>query len=275
MALRFKQVDVFTDRPFLGNPVAVVIGAEELDSAAMQRIACWTNLSETTFLLKSTKADYRLRIFTPRHELAFAGHPTIGSAHAALEAGFISKKKKLVQECGAGLIELSVEDDGRIFLKGPPAKVERLETQIPSIPLAPASAVIKVDVGPVWVVAEMSDAAALAALKPDMTAVAEWSESLQVSGATVFAAADDSVSKIHVRSFAPAHGIAEDPVCGSGNLSVGVFLRQTKQTGRFGETYVARQGMQLGRDGRVSVRIGEKIEIGGHAVTCVEGTLKT
>jgi PhzF family phenazine biosynthesis protein len=275
VALRFKQVDVFTDRPFLGNPVAVVIGAEELDSAAMQRIACWTNLSETTFLLKSTKADYRLRIFTPRHELAFAGHPTIGSAHAALEAGFISKKKKLVQECGAGLIELSVEDDGRIFLKGPPAKVERLETQIPSIPLAPASAVIKVDVGPVWVVAEMSDAAALAALKPDMTAVAEWSESLQVSGATVFAAADDSVSKIHVRSFAPAHGIAEDPVCGSGNLSVGVFLRQTKQTGRFGETYVARQGMQLGRDGRVSVRIGEKIEIGGHAVTCVEGTLKT
>jgi PhzF family phenazine biosynthesis protein len=82
------------------------------------------------------------------------------------------------------------------------------------------------------------------------------------------------LSKIHVRSFAPAHGVPEDPVCGSGNLSVGVFLRETRQTGRFGEQYVARQGMQLGRDGRVSVRLGERIEIGGHAVTCVEGTLR-
>jgi PhzF family phenazine biosynthesis protein len=253
----------------------VVIGAEDLETAAMQRIACWTNLSETTFLLKSTKADYRLRIFTPRQELPFAGHPTIGSAHAALESGFVSRKKKLLQECGVGLIELSVEDDGRIFLKGPPAKVQPMESKIPSIPLAPASAVMKVDVGPVWVVGEMSDARALAALKPDMTALAEWSESLRVTGTTIFAASDDSLSKIHVRSFAPAHGVPEDPVCGSGNLSVGVFLKQAGLLERFGTTYVARQGMQLGRDGRVSVRIGERIEIGGRAVTCVEGALAT
>src|SRR5688572_32160448 len=137
--LSFRQVDVFTDKPFLGNPVAVVIGADALDSEQMQRIACWTNLSETTFLLKSDLADYRLRIFTPRQELPFAGHPTIGSAHAALEAGFVPKKPKLVQECGAGLIDLTIEEDGKIFLKGPPAKPKRLETQIPSIPLAPAS----------------------------------------------------------------------------------------------------------------------------------------
>ena len=272
--LRFKQVDVFTDQPFLGNPVAVVIGADGLDTPTMQRIACWTNLSETTFLLKSSKADYRLRIFTPRQELPFAGHPTIGSAHAAMESGFVPKRKKLVQECGAGLIELSVEDDGRIFLKGPPAKVQRMDKQIPSIPLAPASAVMKIDVGPVWVVAEMSDAGALAALKPDMTALAEWSESLHVTGTTVFAPSGDSVSQIHVRSFAPAHGVPEDPVCGSGNLSVAVFLREIGLLERFGKTYVARQGMQLGRDGRVSVRVGDKIEIGGHAVTCVEGLLR-
>ncbi|HEV3009060.1 MAG TPA: PhzF family phenazine biosynthesis protein, partial [Burkholderiales bacterium] len=241
----------------------------------MQRVACWTNLSETTFLLKSTVADYRLRIFTPRQELPFAGHPTIGSAHAALESAFVSKKKKLVQECGAGLIELSVEDDGRIFLRGPPAKVQRIDKQIPSIPLAPASAVMKVDVGPVWVVAEMSDAGALAALKPDMTALAEWSESLRVTGVTVFGKSNESSSAIHVRSFAPAHGVPEDPVCGSGNLSVGVFLKETSQTSRFGDAYVARQGMQLGRDGRVSVRLhASSIEIGGHAVTCVEGTLQ-
>jgi PhzF family phenazine biosynthesis protein len=272
--VKFIQVDVFTDKPFLGNPVAVVIGADGLDAQTMQRIACWSNLSETTFLLKSSRADYRLRIFTPRQELPFAGHPTIGAAHAALESGFVQKKSKLKQECGAGLIELSVGDDGRIFLKGPPAKAERMESAIPSIPLAPASAVMKIDVGPVWVVGEVGDAAALAALKPDMTALAEWSDALRVTGATVFAPSGDSLSRIHVRSFAPAHGIPEDPVCGSGNLSVGVFLRENRLLERFGNAYVARQGMQLGREGRVSVRIRPNdIEIGGHAVTCVEGTL--
>lgn len=269
--MKFKQVDVFTDKPFLGNPVAVVIGAEDLDTAAMQRIACWTNLSETTFLLKSKTGDYRLRIFTPQHELPFAGHPTIGSAHAAMESGFVLRKKRLVQECGAGLIELSVEDDGRIFLKGPPPRIQAMDQQIPSIPLVPATPVIKVDVGPVWVVGEMSDAGALAALKPDMTAIAEWSLSLGISGATVFAASGEPSSAIHVRSFAPAHAIPEDPVCGTGNISVAHYVKN-----RFGSHYVARQGMQLGRDGRVSVRIAkDHVEIGGHAVTCVDGTLRT
>lgn len=270
--LKFKQVDVFTDQPFLGNPVAVVIGAEGLDTATMQRIACWTNLSETTFLLNSSKADYRLRIFTPQHELPFAGHPTIGSAHAAMESEFVPRRKKLVQECGAGLIELSVGDDGRIFLKGPAPKIQKMmDAQIPSIPLVPGSAVLKVDVGPVWVVGEMSDAGALAALKPDMTAISEWSQALGVSGTTVFAASKEASSAIHVRSFAPAHAIPEDPVCGTGNISVAHYVKD-----RFGSHYVARQGMQLGRDGRVSVRIAkDHVEIGGHSVTCVDGTLRT
>src|SRR5687767_6673861 len=104
----FKQVDVFTDKPFLGNPVAVVIGADQLDTEEMQRIARWTNLSETTFLLPSSKADYRVRIFTPRQELPFAGHPTIGTAHAALESGFVKQKDRLTQECGIGVLELSL-----------------------------------------------------------------------------------------------------------------------------------------------------------------------
>jgi PhzF family phenazine biosynthesis protein len=269
MALRFKQVDVFTDRPFLGNPVAVVVGAEALGTAEMQRIAGWTNLSETTFLLKSSKADYRVRIFTPRQELPFAGHPTIGSAHAALESGFVSRKARLVQECGAGLIELDVEADGRIFLKGPPPKLDQMETQIPSIPLLPGSKVIRVDVGPIWVVGEMSDARALAALKPDMTALAEWSVSLGVTGTTVFAPSGDSASAIHVRSFAPAHAIPEDPVCGTGNLSVAAFVGK-----RFGGEYIARQGMQMGRDGQVFVRRRhDSVYLGGHAVTCVDGTI--
>ena len=107
-----------------------------------------------------------------------------------------------------------------------------------------------------------------------MTALAEWSESLHITGVTVFAKSNDASSAIHVRSFAPAHGVPEDPVCGSGNLSVAVFLREAQLLKRFGETYVARQGMALGRDGRVWVRLGEAIEIGGHAVTCVDGTLR-
>ena len=268
-SLRFKQVNVFTDKPFLGNPVAVVIGAESLDTATMQRIANWTNLSETTFLLKSSNADYRLRIFTPRMELPFAGHPTLGSAHAALESGFVSRKKELVQECGAGLIELSVEDDGRIFLKGPSPKIQRLDTTIPSLPLKPSTPILKVDVGPIWVVGEMSDARALAALKPDMTALAEWSNAIGVAGATVFSPSGESSSAIHVRSFAPAQAIPEDPVCGTGNLSVAAFVDK-----RFGAEYIARQGMQIGRDGKVFVRVRPQgVYLGGHAVTGVDGAI--
>jgi PhzF family phenazine biosynthesis protein len=145
--LSFKQVDVFTNKPFLGNPVAVVIGAEDLDTAEMQRIANWMNLSETTFLLPSSKADYRLRIFTPRQELPFAGHPTIGSAHAALESGFVSKKSTLKQECGAGILELTVED-GEIFVRGPQARISDARRTLPF-----ASKLLRIDVGPVWVVA--------------------------------------------------------------------------------------------------------------------------
>jgi PhzF family phenazine biosynthesis protein len=271
---RFKQVDVFTDKPFLGNPVAVILDAEGLDTADMQRIAGWTNLSETTFVLPSKVADYRLRIFTPRQELPFAGHPTIGSAHAVIEAGLVSRKPGLVQECGAGLIELTVEDKS-MFLRGPQPKISAMANVASSfgVPLKPAAPVLRVDVGPVWLVGEMSDAAALAALKPDMTALGEWTDSLEATGLTVFAQSGDDGSAIHVRSFAPAHGVPEDPVCGSGNLSVAAYLRHHHDS-RFGDSYVARQGMQLGRDGRVSVRISaEALQIGGRAVTCVDGTL--
>jgi PhzF family phenazine biosynthesis protein len=272
-SLTFKQVDVFTDRPFLGNPVAVVIGAEGLDSATMQRIACWTNLSETTFLLKSEVADYRLRIFTPRRELPFAGHPTIGSAHAALESGFVSSQsKKLRQECGAGIFDLSV-DDGKIFVKGPEPKITPVE-RIPGMDVL--SPPLRVDVGAVWVVGEIADCAALASLKPDMAALADYSNRHSLAGITVFARSTDGESAMHVRSFAPAHGIPEDPVCGTGNISVAAFLKEKKLLKNFGERYVARQGMQVGRDGRVFIRAGsDGIRLGGHAVTCVEGTVRT
>ena len=186
---RFKQIDVFTSRPFLGNPVAVVLDAAGLETADMQRIARWTNLSETTFLLPSAKADYRVRIFTPAHELPFAGHPTIGSAYAAMRAGLATPRDgAMVQECGAGLLDLSIEGT-KIYVRSPRPKITEVKNVASAfgIPLAPPAHLIKVDVGPVWLVGEMSDAAALAALKPDMTALAEWTTSLGATGVTVFA----------------------------------------------------------------------------------------
>jgi PhzF family phenazine biosynthesis protein len=278
-SLKFKQVDVFTRIPFLGNPVAVVLEAQDVSDADMQRIAAWTNLSETTFVLppSSAAADYRLRIFTPRAELPFAGHPTIGSAHAVLEAGIVKPKSGgLRQECGAGILDLQVEGD-TIWLDAPAAT----ETALADSDLKILEASLKaktqgspriINVGPRWLVAELANADAVAALVPDMQAMTELSNRLSIGGATVFGASSDGQSAIHVRSFAPAHGIAEDPVCGSGNISVAAYLRKT---GKANTGYTARQGMQLGRDGRVSIRIeGSRIFLGGSAVTCVEGSLR-
>jgi len=271
-SLPFKQVDVFTAKPFFGNPVAVVIGADSLEATQMQRIAAWTNLSETTFLLRPTLAgaDYRLRIFTPRQELPFAGHPTLGSAHAALESGFVKAGNgKLRQECGAGVLDLALEGR-RIYVRAPAPKVSPA-----AVPLFGNSRALRVDVGPVWIVVDLGDAGTVDELAPDMAAIAELSDSLNASGVTVFGRTGIRDEPIHVRSFAPAHGIPEDPVCGSGNISVAVFLRETGLLKEFGSSYTARQGMQVGRDGRVAVRVTpDAIEIGGEAVTCVDGRLR-
>jgi len=270
--MKFKQVDVFTKLPFLGNPVAVVIGADGLDTEAMQRIARWTNLSETTFLEKSERADYRVRIFTPLAELPFAGHPTLGTAHAALESGFVSSKSKLTQECKAGIIDLSVED-GRIFLKGPPAKIAPWKGEAGAKLVGEGA---RVDVGPVWLVGEMADANALAGYAPDLASIARLSLDAKATGLTLFAKAGDGIAALHLRTFAPAHGIAEDPVCGSCNVAVAAFLHEKNLLEKFGNPYVARQGMQLGRDGRIYVRVeAGAVWVGGDCVTCIEGELKS
>ncbi|MEW6688822.1 MAG: PhzF family phenazine biosynthesis protein [Pseudomonadota bacterium] len=276
--LRFRQVDVFTSVPFRGNPVAVVLDGSALADEQMQRIAAWTNLSETTFVLppSSPAADYRLRIFTPRAELPFAGHPTIGSAHAVLEAGIVKAGgARLRQECGAGIVEL-VPNGGTIWLKAPSTSVSSLDpARIPDLEKSLGGRAIArplvVDVGPVWIVAELGDAEIVGNLRPDMAALGKITDAAGATGVTVFGKSSDGESAIHVRSFAPAHGVAEDPVCGSGNISVAAYFRHC---GRPERAYTARQGMQLGRDGRVSVRIdADGIQIGGEAVTCVEGTL--
>jgi PhzF family phenazine biosynthesis protein len=287
-ALRFKQVDVFTTRPFFGNPVAVVLDGDGLDTAAMQRIAAWTNLSETTFVLRptATGADYRLRIFTPRAELPFAGHPTVGSAHAVLEAGFVAAKPELRQECGAGVLRLTVEGSGserQISVEAPPAALEPLRPEAVDeveraigARLAPGSTGQLVAIGPRWLTLMLADASAVRALEPDMAAVGAVSRKLGATGITVFAPARADDHHAVVRSFAPGEGVPEDPVCGSGNAAVGAWLQHAGiEVGERGR-HVASQGRELGRDGFVNVRLDagtRRVWIGGAAVTCVDGLL--
>ena len=268
--LPFRQVDVFTSKPYYGNPVAVVVGADELETATMQRIASWTNLSETTFLLKSKVADYKVRIFTPLQELPFAGHPTLGSCHAALESKFIEKKKSIKQECAAGIFDLTMED-GKIFVKAPQPKMTPVSEPIG---LEVISEPIRIDVGAVWVVAEVKDAKTLAARNPDHAVLMKLSEKHDLAGICVFAKSDDRETAIHVRAFAPYHAIPEDPVCGTGNISIAAYLRHRKDA-RFGAEYVARQGMNMGRDGRVYMRTTpDAIYLGGNSITGFEGTVR-
>ena len=289
-ALRFKQVDVFTTRPFFGNPVAVVLDGDGLDTATMQRVAAWTNLSETTFVLRPTAAgaDYRLRIFTPRAELPFAGHPTVGSAHAVLEAGLVAAKPELRQECAAGVLRLMVEGAGRerrISVEAPPAALEPLRADAVAeveralgAPLAPGSTGQVVAIGPRWLTLMLADAAAVRALNPDMAAVAAVSRKLGATGITVFAPDRAGSHAAVVRSFAPGEGVPEDPVCGSGNAAVGAWLQHAGSQLGAGGRYVASQGRELGRDGYVSVRVDaatRRVWIGGAAVTCVDGVLHT
>ena len=287
-SLPFKQVDVFTQKPFFGNPVAVVLSAEKLSNADMQQIAAWTNLSETTFVLppSSAGADYRLRIFTPKQELPFAGHPTIGSAHAVLESGIAAPQGgRLRQECLAGVIQLDIESTpggARIFLHVPQAKVSDLaqnHTRRLMAALGVAgdepSGPLRIDVGVVWLTADLGDSATVASLNPKLDELQTLSGETQAAGITVFGRASNDTAQLHVRSFAPVLGVAEDPVCGSGNASVAAYLVQTGLIREIGSDYTVRQGMAIGRAGEVAVRIVEnEIRIGGYAVTCVEGRLR-
>jgi PhzF family phenazine biosynthesis protein len=282
--VRFKQVDVFPVRPFLGNPVAVILEADRLSDAEMAAIARWTNLSETTFVLPSDRADYRLRIFTPGSELPFAGHPTVGSAHALIEAGLVTPSGgALTQECIAGVIPLRVEADGRIAARVPAPKVLRdasvaAEQATRWLNAEVTTAAVPVNVGPTWLVAQVSSVEALNAARPDLAAIAAMSTERGLSGITAFAIdpTAGAEARLHVRSFAPADGIAEDPVCGSGNAAVGAYLGATGLLSQTGRSYVAAQGMAMGRDGRVDVSVlgPDHVEIGGHAVTVLEGTIR-
>jgi len=280
---RLHIIDVFSAKPFLGNPVAVVVDAQGLSALEMQQIARWTNLSETTFVLPPTVpgADYRLRIFTPRSELPFAGHPTLGSAHAVLSAGVASRRDQLIQECGAGCVVIipSREYDRWTYrLRLPEAVTTAVDARTAAQLVEVLGDEIDrsreprvIDVGPKWLVAKMASIDQLLAITPALDAMRSLEESLGITGVTLYA---ESSVGIEVRSFAPSQGVDEDPVCGSGNGAVAVFRRLVGEL-QIGGRYTAAQGQCVGRQGQIEIELGLEGEVwvGGACVTTLSGSL--
>jgi PhzF family phenazine biosynthesis protein len=271
----FRQVDVFTTVPYAGNPVAVVHDAEGLSHEQMQRFAHWMNLSETTYVLppEAGDADYRVRIFTPVQELPFAGHPTLGTCHAWLEAGGRPRGADgVVQECAAGLVTLRRTDDGLAFAAPPlvrsgpveDALIERIASVL-NIERAEIVDAQWVDNGPGWVAALLESAEAVLALKPGFVDF-----DLGVAGPYP----PGSPEAFEVRAFFPKDGsTTEDPVTGSLNASLAEWLIDS---GRASAPYVASQGAALGRSGRVHISRDDDgtIWVGGGTVTCVTGQVE-
>jgi len=271
-------VDVFTDTPYLGNPVAVVLGADGLSAEQMQLVARWTNLSETAFVLapRAGGADYRVRIFTPARELPFAGHPTLGTCHAWLEAGGRpADPGAVVQECEAGLITVRRGpggDAGLAFaapplVRGGPVEepvAERVARAL-SIARSDIADIAWADNGPGWIAVLLASAEAVLAVQRPVTL------DLDIGVTGPYPAG--SPEAIEVRAFSPKITSIEDPVTGSLNASLGQWLLES---GRITAPYVASQGTAMGRRGRVHVSrdADGQVWVGGGTVTCVSGTVE-
>lgn len=293
MPIDFVQVDAFSRTPLYGNPAAVVFGAEEVPGETMQKIAREMNLSETVFILAPTTpdADYRVRIFTPMNELPFAGHPTIAAAHCVLtrypdkvHAG------RLRQECGIGIVPVEViaTETGTLLrmTQGTPsyreaslshATVAKMlgcsESDLAETPWEVVST------GVPWLIVELSRFEAMARLDPDQGLIAKECKAIRAVGVTAFVerAPTDPI-RIRVRTFAPAEGVTEDPVCGSGNGSVAAYIARHKHAGEAKGNYVAEQGIEIGRDGLVHAsweRENEclRVKIAGQAAVSASGQL--
>ncbi|UNK56667.1 PhzF family phenazine biosynthesis protein [Pseudoxanthomonas daejeonensis] len=281
---RYIQLDVFAPRPGAGNPLAVVYDAGDIDDAAMQAFAAWTNLSETVFFLPPTaaQADYRIRIFTPRMELPFAGHPSVGAAWAALDAGLARERDgRLVQECAAGLLPVRIDRDGddvQPSVRSPQARV-REDVAAPAWLVADtvwgaargALAPALWNNGPDWWLLELADEAAVRGLRPDLTAIA----GLPGSGKLAVFARGESDSDLVVRAFAPAVGIAEDPATGSVNASIAALLHRHGRLPGRGRRYIASQGREIGRDARLALEVDDEdgVWVGGRVHAVIRGTV--
>jgi PhzF family phenazine biosynthesis protein len=279
----YLQLDVFARARGCGNPLGVVLDAEDLDASSMQAIAAWLNLSETTFVLRPTQADadYRLRIFTPRQELPFAGHPSVGTAHAVLERGLVTPRAgRLVQECAAGLLPLRIDGDGgqrRLHVRAPRG-VEREgdSAAVMSCLRGVARGTLRsalIDNGPRWWCVELADEAAVRTLSPDLAAISTASFATGAVGVAVFARCRNQSYALVVRAFVPADGIPEDPVTGSANAAIAAWMHANDALPA--RSYLASQGREVGRDGIVecAVDAAGEVWIGGQTQTVVAGTL--
>ncbi|GKS97596.1 PhzF family phenazine biosynthesis protein [Acidovorax sp. SUPP2825] len=282
----FKQIDVFSHRPGDGNPLAVVLDAQGLDDADMRRFAAWTNLSETSFLLPPTEAgrtaggDYRVRIFTPRGaELPFAGHPTLGTCHAWLEAGHVPRDAGLVvQESAGGLVRIQRSGD-RLAFAAPPLR--RSDASPALVPLIAGALGIRpqqieaaqlLDNGPRWLGLVLDSAETVHRLRPDHARLKDLGQDVGVIH--VGADAHDATQPgVVVRAFAAPMGNPEDPVTGSLNAS---FAQWLIAEGRAPHSYLVAQGESLGRAGRVHIRQDAQgqVWVGGRSLTCIEGTAR-
>ena len=273
----FKQVDVFTATPYRGNPLAVVLDGAGLDAATMQHFTNWTNLSECAFLLPPTPegaavgADYRVRIFCPGRELPFAGHPTLGSCHAWLEAGGVPQGQQIVQECGVGLVRIR-QTDGRLAFAAPPLIKSGPLNEADVALIARGLGVARSDIvahswcdnGPNWRGVLLASAEQVLALKPDAALLA----GLDIGVVGPHRAGD---AQFEVRAFFPGNnGLTEDPVTGSLNAALAQWLIGA---GLAPERYVAAQGTVMQREGRVHVErdADGTVWIGGASVTCIDG----
>jgi PhzF family phenazine biosynthesis protein len=276
MSRGFKQVDVFSAVPFQGNPLAVILDADGLSSDQMQAIARWTNLSETTFVLPPTDpaADYRVRIFTTQEEFPFAGHPTLGTAYALLQAGRQPKTPGvLIQECGVGLVPVRIADDGALGFRAPPARFEEMNAaQLPllrrALGVAPRHAPVAADMGICWLIVRLETVAECLSVAPDASALDELMQLTRCNGVALYAPhAAGGPADYEVRAFLLENGLLlEDPVTGSANACIARLQP--------GEGYRVRQGTALGRDGRVTV-VYENDEpwIYGQSVTIIDGQI--
>ena len=285
-ARRYLQCDVFADRPGAGNALGVVFDAGGMATSAMQALAAWLNLSETIFFLPpGDGADYRIRIFTPGSELPFAGHPSVGAAWVAVAHRLaMPREGRLVQQCEAGLLPVQATNaDGRfhVAVRSPRARfIGDLAGPLPAgldALVAPGGHAALWDNGPHWWLVEAASSKQVRDFEPDFAAIAAWTNATHATGAAIFAFEDGDGHDLVVRAFCPgdAVNVPEDPVTGSANASIAALLhRQGRLPGRDG-CYVASQGRELGRDGRVQVRVDEdgEVWIGGEVRQVIEGHL--
>jgi PhzF family phenazine biosynthesis protein len=285
--IRYLHLDVFAATLGGGNHLGVVVGAADWSVEAMQRFAQWTALVETTFLLPPTdpKASYRVRIFTPHREIPFAGHPSIGSAHAALECGLAKIHHGLLwQECAAGMLPILVEGDGAardLLLQAPdacivsrghnahPLLAAALAGSTPGV-LAPAL----VDGGRRWWLSEVADEASLRAWRPDHAAILALAQATDSMGLCAFARAEHADYQLVVRAFPAGVGIVEDPASGAANGLIAAYIAETEPQGALARGYRVSQGREIGHDARLVVRIDKQaIWTGGHSHTVIDGAL--